>query len=266
MNIGFIGNGPMATAIIKGLLDSKFVAQPSDILAYDIVPSVLDNLVKHIGVFPCTSNQNLVDLSDFIVLAVKPNQLREAVAALDFRGKVVISVAGGISIEQIEGMIRSKHPVHIARAMTNINVSIGAGVTGICSNEHMKSDELKTVLSMFSSLGEAIEIPEASFSTFTAIAGSSPAFTYLYIDSLARAALKAGMTKEQANKIAAHAVLGSAKALLETKDAPWALIDKVCSPGGSTIAGICELEDNKFVSTIIKGVDAVIAADKDINF
>lgn len=262
MNIGFIGIGNMATALIKGLINSKFAAQPSDILAFDIVKETLDDVVKNLGVTPCISKEKLVDYSDFIVIAVKPGQIKGVVSKLNLKGKVVICVAGGVVIEQIEAMLKDGDESHIIRAMPNINVAVGAGMTAICANKKVEASELKFVLDMFNSMGEAIEISEKSFSTFTAIAGSSPAFTYLYIDSLARAALKAGMTKDQANTIAAQAVLGSAKKVLESNEAPWVLVDKVCSPGGSTIAGICELEHNNFISTVIKGVDAVIEADK----
>ena len=263
MNIGFIGCGNMATALIKGLINSKFAAQPSDILAFDIDEEVLDNLVKNLGVTPCKSHQNLVDYSDFIVLAVKTNQAESVLSKLNFKGKVLISVIASTTIEQLRSMIKNKDNISIVRVMPNINVAVGAGMTAICPNNHIKENELKYVLDMFSSLGEVAEIIEKDFSAFTAIAGSSPAFTYLYIDSLARAALKAGMSKTEADKIAAQAVLGSAKKLLETNESPWTLVDKVCSPGGSSIAGICELENNKFISTVIKGIDAVIAHDKE---
>lgn len=261
MKIGFIGTGNMASAIIKGIVKFNFI-QPKDILVFDIKKDTLNCLVTSLGVTPCTSNEDLTLQANFIVLAVKPNQIKNVASNLDFKGKTVISIAGATHIKVIQDILKNGDNISIIRVMPNVNVAVGAGMTAICANDNVKENELNFVINMFNSIGETIQLDEEFFSTFTAIAGSSPAFTYLYIDSLAKAALKAGMTKDDATKIAAQAVLGSAKTLLETNEVPWALIDKVCSPGGTTIAGICELEDNKFASTIVKGVDAVINADR----
>lgn len=263
MKIGFIGCGNMSNAIISGLVRSEFI-DSKDILVFDIRKETINNLVSSVEVTPCRSNEELTLNCNFIVLAVKPSEIKSVVSSLNLDGKVVISLAGGISIKQIESIANNGKNIPILRVMPNINVSVQAGITAICKNDITQENDFNFVLDMFNSIGETVVLPEESFSTFTAIAGSSPAFTYLYIDSLARAALKSGMSKEIANKIAAQAVLGSAKLILDTNEAPWALIDKVCSPGGTTIAGICELEDNKFISTVIKGVDAVIDADKEM--
>ena len=115
---------------------------------------------------------------------------------------------------------------------------------------------------MFSTIGSVIEISEEQFSIFSVIGGASVAFVYLYIDALSRAALKAGMPKKQALEITAQTVLGSAKMVLESGEHPWVLIDQVCSPGGTTIEGICSLEQNGFESTIVNAFDAVLQKDK----
>ena len=111
-------------------------------------------------------------------------------------------------------------------------------------------------------MGSITEIPEGQFSIFGVIAGSSPAFAYLYIDSLARAAVKAGMPKDKALQIAAQTVFGSAKMVMESEEHPWKLVDMVCSPGGTTIEGICSLEENGFETAVHKAFDAVLAKDK----
>ena len=105
---------------------------------------------------------------------------------------------------------------------------------------------------------------EKDFSNFTAIAGSSPAYAYLFIDTLARAAVKHGLPKQLSTEIAAQAVLGSAKMILESEENPWGLIDKVCSPGGTTVAGLLAMEENNFMTSIIKGIDATIQKDQEM--
>ena len=115
---------------------------------------------------------------------------------------------------------------------------------------------------MFATIGTVLEIAEQQFSMFSVIGGASVAFAYLYIDALSRAALKAGMSKKQALEITAQTVLGSAKMILESGEHPWELIDQVCSPGGTTIEGVCALQENGFESTLVKAFDAVLQKDK----
>lgn len=146
--------------------------------------------------------------------------------------------------------------------MPNLNSQIGEGMTAICGNNYATPEQKAFVLNMFKAVGEAIELPEKDFSTFTALAGSSPAFVFLFIDSLARAAVKNGMSKETATKIAAQAVLGSGKLVLDSSETPWNLIDQVSSPGGTTVEGVLTLEDTGFVSSITKAVQAVIDKDQ----
>jgi len=108
-------------------------------------------------------------------------------------------------------------------------------------------------------------LPEKDFSNFTALAGSSPAYAYLFIDSIARAGVKNGLPKDLATQIAAQAVLGSAAMILESAENPWTLIDRVSSPGGTTVAGLIALEDEGFISTVVKGIDATIIKDIELN-
>jgi len=118
---------------------------------------------------------------------------------------------------------------------------------------------------MFRSVGIARELPEEVFPVFTAIAGCSPAFTYMYIDALARAAVRLGMNKKQAGEIAAAAVIGSAKVLTRSDEHAWALIDQVCSPGGSTIEGVCALQAGGFEAAVNAAVTACVEKDARLN-
>ena len=146
--------------------------------------------------------------------------------------------------------------------MPNLNARIGAGTAAICKNSHVSIDVYQQVKSLLASTSEVYEMEEKLFGVFTAIAGCSPAFTYLYIESLAKGAHKLGMDKEQALAIATKAVLGSAKAMQAAKEHPWGLIDKVCSPGGMTIEGICSLEEDGFGVAVVRAVGK--AAERDL--
>jgi pyrroline-5-carboxylate reductase len=267
MKIGFIGAGNMAGAVMKGIISKGFI-RPEDIYVFDVETDKLNEFTIETGSNACRSNEELVSKVDVVVLGVKPNAISKVLPPLRStivnKRPLIVSVAAGTTIEKIHGLIDKNIPIPIIRVMPNVNAMIGEGMSAICGNEEVNQEQIDYILNMFNSVGLAIELEEAYFSIFTAISGSAPAYAYLFIDSLARGALKAGMTKEQATFVAAQTVLGSAKMILESNEAPWVLIDKVCSPGGTTIAGLCALEEGNFISTVVKGVEATIKRDQEM--
>ena len=120
-------------------------------------------------------------------------------------------------------------------------------------------------MNLFKNIGSLFYIPEEKFNIFTAIAGCSPAYVFLFLDSLAKGALKMGLNKNEALNIAIDMLIGSAKMLKESKKNPWELIDSVCSPGGTTIEGICALEENNFQQSIVKAIEKTISKDLLLN-
>lgn len=269
MTVGFIGSGNMATAIVRGMVAGAFLS-PEEILVFDPNADKREALAGELGVRAVGSNEALIEASDVVVLAVKPQVLPEVVtslaAQLTDRRRVVVSIAAGTTLAKLESLLAvdGAAPVPVVRVMPNVNAMIGAGMAAVCGNGAASAEDVAFVVAMFSAVGQAIELPEAQFSTYTAIAGSSPAFAYLFIDSLARAAVAAGMGKDLATRIAAQTVLGSAKMVLESEKSPWDLIDTVCSPGGTTVAGLLALEDRGFLATVAHGVAATIARDQEM--
>lgn len=263
MKLGFIGTGNMASAIICGLLAQK-VFPCNKLFAYDTDTQKLHSFVQETSIQGCSSIQDLIRQSDAIILAVKPNIIEGLLSGLagELNQKLLISIAAGISLERLENLTDPKQA--IIRVMPNINLTVGEGMSALCGNMPVTRDQRDFVLRIFRSCGQAIELEEKYFSVFTAIAGSSPAFAYLFIDSLARAAVKHGLPKDLATDIAAQAVLGSARMVSKSSDNPWGLIDKVCSPGGTTIAGLLAMEEQNFIATIVKGIDATIAREKEL--
>ncbi|MEK6189685.1 MAG: pyrroline-5-carboxylate reductase [Carnobacterium alterfunditum] len=265
MKVGFIGIGNMASAIIKGIIQNGHTSN-QDIYVHNTTPEKLAIFTAETGTHACSSNKELVEKVDILILAAKPNVfpaiLTEIKAELAIHRPVVVSIAAGTTIQKLSELLNDSNDIPIIRVMPNLNSQIGEGMTAICGNNYATSEEKTFVLNMFKAVGEAIELPEKDFSTFTALAGSSPAFVFLFIDSLARAAVKNGMSKETATKIAAQAVLGSGKLVLDSSETPWNLIDQVSSPGGTTVEGVLTLEDTGFVSSITKAVQAVIDKDQ----
>ncbi|WP_414839481.1 pyrroline-5-carboxylate reductase [Carnobacterium sp. TMP28] len=268
MKVGFIGIGNMANAIIKGMIEKKYM-DSEDIYISSKTKEKSLNFAAETKTTLCSTNEELIASVDIVILAVKPNVLTEILpglsSAIEKYQPLVVSIAAGTSLKKLSHLIGIDATNPIIRVMPNLNSVIGEGMTAICGNAFSSPEQIQYIVGMFKSIGEAIELEEKDFSTFIAIAGSSPAYTFLFIDSLARGAVKNGMPKELATKIAAQAVLGSAKLVLESDQSPWNLIDQVSSPGGTTVAGIVALEDERFISTVIKGVDATIAKDRELS-
>ncbi len=264
MKYGFIGAGNMAGAIIKGMTIGTKSFAGSDIFVTSKTVTSAKKLAEECGVLPCEKAEDVIDFSDVVVLGVKPNVLAEILPNLkhSFSAKkpLVVSIAAGKTLDYLGHFFDEGTP--IVRVMPNINAKIGASTTGMCCNSYVSEEQKEIVKNIFATIGSVADISEQHFSIFSVIGGASVAFAYLYMDALARAALKAGMPKKQALEITAQTVLGSAKMILEGGEQPWPLIDQVCSPGGTTIEGVCTLEENNFESTLTKAFDAVLAKDK----
>ncbi|WP_270766304.1 pyrroline-5-carboxylate reductase [Lacticaseibacillus rhamnosus] len=263
MTIGFIGAGNMARAIISGLLAKKAVA-PTDIVLHGGQPLHYEPYAAKIGAKALASNQAVAETADIVFLAVSPKLgepiLQAIGSTLKKRHVPVVSMLTGVSVATLEEALGS-HDQPVLRIMPNVNVAINAGMIAYAANDAV-AGQLDDLLDLLNVLGKTMSLPEEQFSTFVALAGSSPAFIYLFIDSLARAGVKYGLEKDQATAIAAQAVMGSAKNVLASDQSPFDLIDQVSSPGGTTVAGLLAMEEAGLMTAVVKGVDATIAKDR----
>lgn len=260
MKIGFIGAGNMATAIISGILDAKYVNN-KEIYVNSRTLTKVNELENKYNIISCEDKIELVSKVDIIVLAVKPSQYKGVIDIIkdcDYSDKVIVSIAAGLSIQNIRDMFNKD--IKIVRCMPNTPVSVREGMTGICSNELVSEIELGYILDMFETIGKAEVIDEKCMDAVVAVSGSSPAYIYILIEAMADAAVLEGISREKAYKFAAQAVLGSAKMVLETGEHPGELKDKVCSPSGTTIEAVKVLENRGFRSSIIEAMSA--CADK----
>ncbi|WP_317855092.1 pyrroline-5-carboxylate reductase [Chakrabartyella piscis] len=264
MKFGFIGAGNMVGAIVKGMTIGTQSFKGSDIYVTSKGKVSAQNLAEVCGCHFCETSVDVVANSDVVILGVKPHILEQILPDLlpvfTEKKPIVVSIAAGKTLDYLASLLPAE--TKILRVMPNINAKIGASTSGICGNAFVTETETTLITNMFQTVGSVIPIDEAYFSQFMVIGGSSVAFVYLYMDALAHAGVKAGLSKKQALEIAAETVLGSAKMILESGEAPWQLIDQVCSPGGTTIEGVLELQANGFESTIAKAFDAVLAKDK----
>lgn len=262
MNIGFIGIGNMGGAILKGYMTYGKEAEDR-LFAYSRTRDRLEKFCRESGAHPCESAEELVEICEVIVLAVKPKdfpQVLSQVAKVFTSDKLIVSIAAGINIKVIEDALG--RDAMVIRAMPNTPALVGEGMTSVSRNGNVTEELFQRVMKMFRSLGGAEEVPEEMIHCVVGVSGSSPAYTYMYIDALAKAAERNGMEKEQAIRFAAQSVLGAAKMVLETDDGPEQLRINVCSPRGTTIEAVNALYDNGFMDNVAEGFQAAFEKSK----
>lgn len=264
LKLGFIGCGNMAGAIMKGL-SSLPQGHGASVYAFDISAKALKNAAEQYNVTCVDSVSQLVETCDAVILAVKPNiiasVLTENKKVFAASKPLVISIAAGKTIPFLEEHL-NLDGCKIIRVMPNINAKVGEAMCGFCTNKNVTTEDENTVKAIFSGVGLVMKLDEKMFPVFSVIAGCAPAFAYMFIDALARAGVKNGMRKQEALEIAAQTVLGSAKMILESGEHPWALIDQVCSPGGTTIEGVTSLQADGMEAAVHNAVNKAVEKDK----
>lgn len=258
MKIGFIGLGNMASAIIRGIAASTLSS--AELYGYNPHFEKTKALVESCALRPCPDNQEVVRNSEIVVLAVKPQIISQVLAEIVplAEGKLFISVVAGKSLDWLEEGLGT---VSIVRAMPNINAKIGASITGWCANVHTTDEEKALADEILKTIGSTIELPERFAGIISAIGGAAPAYTYLYINAIAEAALRAGMPKQMALEIASASAEGSAKMVHNSGEHPFALADQVTSPGGTTIEGLLVLQELGFEHAVHAAIAAVLEKD-----
>ncbi len=256
MKLGVIGLGNMATAMISGIIKAGIVA-PQDITGSDANTAQTDKAEAALGIRTCASNEEAMKGSDYVIIAVKP-QVYEAVlpeikAALQ-KDQVVISIAPGKTLSYLEEKLGKN--AKIVRIMPNTPALVGEGCTGVCRNKNVPEDDFPVVMKMLSSFGKAYEVSEHAMDAVVAVSGSSPAYVFMLIEAMADGAVAEGLDRATAIRMAAQAVLGSAKMVLETGKHPGELKDMVCSPAGTTIEAVAVLEEAGFRGSVMDAMSA----------
>lgn len=260
IKVGFIGCGNMAQAMIGGMVSSG-VIKASQVIASNPSMGKLDQVKKQWMIETTQSNQEVVNASDLVILAVKPHFYQlviDDIKELLKPEQILISIAPGKKLEQLEAWVGKR--TKIIRAMPNTPAMVREGMTAVCCNDLVSKTEVEMVCSIFNTFGKTEVILERMMEAVIAVSGSSPAYVYLFIEALADGAVREGMPREQAYIFASQAVLGSARMVLETGKHPGALKDAVCSPGGTTIEAVCKLEETGFRSSVEQAMKA--CADK----
>ena len=248
MKLGIIGYGNMGSAFARALRES------AQITVYDISEDKRERAKK--DRFAVAKDPYfLIKECDYLLLAVKPKDIGNLLSHIrdQIEDRVLISIAAGVEIAYLKEVAGGHQKV--VRMMPNINVEVSRGAIALCYAEGVSEEERKEIKETFSVCGNLYEIPESLFDSFTALAGSGPAFVFAFIDALAMAGVREGFSYETALAIVLDTIEGSALMVRDRGESPDNLIKKVTSPGGTTIEGLAYLERKGFRGTVIKCVE-----------
>lgn len=253
--LGFLGMGNMAQAISGGLI-RKGVLAPENIYAYTPHPDKLAVTAKAQGFRTCATPEELVERCDAVLVAVKPYQVEAVLAPLKklLAGKVLLSVAASWNFARYEAILDpSTHHLFI---MPNTPALVGDGVLILEETHSLTPQEFDQVSHWMAALGEVITLPSALMDIGGTVSSCSPAYFSLIIEAMADAGVMYGLSRPVAYRLASQAMAGTGKMLLQTGMHPGQLKDMVCSPNGTTIAGVAAMEKEGARNAMIEAVKA----------
>lgn len=262
IKLGIIGSGIMAENILRGMLQTGLL-KSSQVSVSDLNTARLNLFKKQFQVKTEKANKKIVSASDIVLLAIKPQNMKallEEIRARADNQKLFISIAAGITSAAISRDLSGRG--RIIRVMPNVAAKVLESASGICRGPQAKTDDLNTALKMFGAIGKAVAVKEELMDAVTGLSGSGPAYVFLFIDAMADAGVKAGLSRQNALDLSVQTFFGAAKLLLETGLSPAAAKDQVTSPGGTTICGLHTLEKGSVRADIIDAVEAAILRAK----
>lgn len=264
MKMGFIGCGNMAGAMLSGILDAgKY--QATDIIGADISLPSREKTKAEFGIAVTSDNKEVVRKADVVILSIKPQFCEEVIKEIrsEIREEqLFITIIPGKTLVWLEDVFGQQ--VKLVRTMPNTPAIVKEGMTGVCANEYTTEADMQKAIDILSSCGLVEIVPEKLLDVVTGVSGSSPAYVFMFIETLADAAVAGGMPRDKAYTFAGQAVMGSAKLLLESGKHPGELKDMVCSPGGTTIGAVRVLEEKGFRSAVFEAVTEVIRIAKQL--
>ena len=254
--IGFLGAGKMAEALARGLLGKKLVS-PDRITMSEIDAKRRACLAKALDVRVVEDNAAMARASDIIIVALKPGVVRQVLPGLApaiTGSKLVVSIAAGITLAELEGMLSGGS--RVVRVMPNTPCLVGSGASGFALGSAATREDGELVAETLGAVGLCFSLPESLLDAVTGLSGSGPAFAAVVIEALADGGVLCGLPRDVALQLAAQTVLGTARLILEGKNEPAQVKDRVASPGGTTIEGLKVLEEKRLRGALIGAVEA----------
>nr|WP_044086821.1 pyrroline-5-carboxylate reductase [Bifidobacterium bombi] len=258
ITVGFIGFGNMAQAMAKGLVNAG-VVRGSQIIANAVHFDKLEQSVQALGARASHSAAETVDAADVVIVAVKPYQVEKALAGaedlLRANGRFLLSVAAGLDLRYYQDLLGKD--VHVQCVIPNTPIEVGQGVLVTESADSLTDSQREAFEALFSPVALIERVDTALMGIGSSVAGCAPAFTAMYIEALGDAGVKYGLQRNVAYRLAAKMTEGVGALYMDTGVNPGALKDAVCSPGGTTIKGVTELEKAGFRGAVVRAVDAI---------
>ncbi len=264
--IGFIGCGAMARALAGGLLAAGVA--PDRMLGSDPASEQRSQFEQKLAIKSCQDNRDVVRASDVVVLCVKPGAISSVLHDLagepSLERPLWISIAAGVRLEALSSALPAG--TRLVRAMPNTPALVGAGATALCLGGGVSSADRAVAETLFDAVGITWLAPdEALLDAVTGLSGSGPAYVFLILEALGDAGVRQGLPRDAAYKLAFQTVLGSAKLALEADRHPAELKDQVSSPGGTTIAGLQQLEKRGVRAAIYEAVAAATERSRELS-
>ncbi|MEN8134016.1 MAG: pyrroline-5-carboxylate reductase [Thermodesulfobacteriota bacterium] len=262
--IGFLGGGQMAEALIKGIVQAGLFAA-EQIVAVDLAEERRQLLAEQYMVNVAEDSAGLSDCA-VVVLAVKPQVLPgllQSTRAHFNKRQLVISIAAGVSLGVLESSLAGCD-CRLVRVMPNTPALIMEGAAALCGGTLANDDDLKIATAIFDAVGKSVVLSEAEIDAVTGLSGSGPAYVFSFIEALIDAGVKVGLNRGVAETLALQTILGSVKLAIDTGKHPADLRGMVTSPGGTTIAGLHEMERAGFQGIIMDAVEAATNRSREL--
>ena len=259
--LGFIGGGKLAGSVMRGLVRAKF-CQPEEILAGEPNEAARTALGDEVGISVTAENAEVAQKAEVILICVKPGVVLQVIEQLGtvLEGKLVLSLAAGIRVASME----EKAKARFMRAMTNTPAAVCQAATALARGSRTTGDDMARARELFSAIGFVAEVEEEQIDAVTALAGSGPAFVYSVIEALAAGGTSCGLPTEQSLGLATQTVRGAAQLALESKLSPEELRRMVITPGGTTAAGLAEMEKRETAAGLSAAVEAAAARGREM--
>lgn len=264
MRYAFIGAGRLGSAIMEALV-KKGTCLPNEIGCTSLVDGTAPGVSNQLQVRLFNSTADLLDESDTVVLAIKPQQLAslDPSVAEKTRENLVISVLAGTPLDRLDEVFPNAR--NIVRTMPNTPARIGAGITAFCSREALEPGDQRQVDDLLSAMGTSVPVTEQDMDAVTAVSGSGPAYVFEFVAALRNAGCEAGLGRDVAYNLALETVLGSVRLLARLEEDPETLRDEVTSPNGTTVAALEQLEKAGFRAMINKAVLAAKSRSEELS-
>lgn len=262
--IGFLGGGQMASALASGLRAAHWQSWPFHVA--DRYPDTAERFGERFDARVWATLPELIENSDLLFLCIKPQDVTKAltpdlIPALD--GKILVSVVAGLSLQTLGHL--AGPGCRLCRSMPNTAAEVARAITVVCFSENIGEAERQEIKGAFDTVGTCMELPEECFDAVVAVSGSGPAYACLLVEAMTTGGVDAGLPRDVAEKLAAHAVAGAAALILETGRTPEDIRQKISSPGGTTLAALEVMEKGLIRHHIHAAVKAAAARSRDLS-